>query len=178
VDRAAVERVVRAAAAARVAPADEPVLAEQSRSRSIRVWSAVGIAAAAAIIGFVARGAWTGQRTARVQEAATIAAPTRLPALQAAATSDVAAIPEQFVFEDVKAKRISLVGDFNKWDPSVTPMVKSGTGLWSVIVPILPGRHTYGFMVDDSVFTLDPRAQKARDPDLGTEGSVRMVGRP
>jgi hypothetical protein len=33
-------------------------------------------------------------------------------------------------------------------------------------------------MVDDSVFTLDPRAQKARDPDLGTEGSVRMVGRP
>jgi hypothetical protein len=33
-------------------------------------------------------------------------------------------------------------------------------------------------MVDDSVLTLDPRKPKARDPDLGNEGSVLMVGRP
>jgi hypothetical protein len=30
----------------------------------------------------------------------------------------------------------------------------------------------------DSVFTLDPRAPKVRDPDLGSEGSVIIVGRP
>jgi len=54
----------------------------------------------------------------------------------------------------------------------------SNVGLWSVIIPISPGRHIYGFMVDDSVFTLDPRAPKVRDADLGTEGSVVIVGRP
>jgi Glycogen recognition site of AMP-activated protein kinase len=179
-DRAAVERVVRAAAEARVTPADEPVMAERSRARSVRVWSALGMAAAAAIVGFVARGEWVGRRERPTQPSAAVASPTQLPALRSVTDnpSDVAAIPQQFVFENAKAKRISLVGDFNKWDPSVTLMSKTGAGLWSVIVPIFPGRHIYGFMVDDSVFTLDPRAQKARDPDLGTEGSVRMVGRP
>jgi hypothetical protein len=50
--------------------------------------------------------------------------------------------------------------------------------LWSVTVPIVPGRHTYGFMVDDSVLVLDPRAPTVRDPDLGAKGSVIIVGRP
>ena len=97
----------------------------------------------------------------------------------ASTASDVVAIPQQFVLESSRAHRVSLVGDFNSWNPSVAPMTRSSDGaLWSTIVPILPGRHMYGFMVDDSIFVLDPRAQKARDPDLGTEGSVRMVGRP
>jgi hypothetical protein len=38
----------------------------------------------------------------------------------------------------------------------------------------------YRFMVDDSTFTLDPdaRVARARDPDLGVEVSVVIVGRP
>jgi hypothetical protein len=36
----------------------------------------------------------------------------------------------------------------------------------------------YAFMVDDSLFTLDPNAPKTRDPDLGAEGSIIIVGRP
>jgi hypothetical protein len=42
----------------------------------------------------------------------------------------------------------------------------------------MPGRHVYAFMVDDSLLVLDPRAPKSRDPDLGAEGSIRIVGRP
>ena len=58
-DREAVSRVVGAAAAARLSPADEPVFVERAaRGRSIRVWSAIGMAAAAAVVGFVARGQW------------------------------------------------------------------------------------------------------------------------
>jgi hypothetical protein len=35
-------------------------------------------------------------------------------------------------------------------------------------------------MVNDSTFTLDPdtRVARTRDPDLGAEGSVVIVGRP
>jgi len=32
--------------------------------------------------------------------------------------------------------------------------------------------------VDDTLFVLDPRAPKARDPEFGAEGSVMLVGRP
>jgi hypothetical protein len=58
-------------------------------------------------------------------------------------------------------------------------MTRSPDGdLWSITIPVTPGRHTYGFMIDDTVFVLDPRAPKSRDPDLGVEGSVMIVGRP
>jgi hypothetical protein len=179
----AIRRVVQAAAAARLAPADDPVIATRKRARSIRVWSALGMAAAAGVIGFVARGAWSSRanRPQVIATAAPVVQPATEPVAKFAASnaSDLAALPQQFVLENRRAKRVALVGDFNNWNPSVAPMARSSEGgLWSVIVPILPGRHMYGFMVDDSVFVLDPRAQKARDPDLGTEGSIRMVGRP
>jgi 1,4-alpha-glucan branching enzyme len=73
------------------------------------------------------------------------------------------------------------VGDFNGWNAMNAPMTRaSGGDLWSVTIPIAPGRHTYGFMVNDSTFTLDQdaRVARARDPDLGVEGSVVIVGRP
>ena len=180
----AIRGVVQAAAAARLAPADEPVEVALPRARSVRMWSAIGMAATAAIVGFVARGAWLSHDGGAPQAAvasARVAAnpPESTTRLAAAKTSDVVALPQQFVLENGRARRVSVVGDFNNWNPSSAPMVRSSdSALWSVIVPILPGRHMYGFMVDDSVFVLDPRAQKARDPDLGTEGSVRMVGRP
>jgi hypothetical protein len=179
----AVRRVVHAAAAARLAPADEPVEATPIRARSIRVWSAIGMAAAAAIVGFVARGAWLSKegvvRQTVVAEASSSDSAVSSARLAAAKSSEAVALPQQFVLENARAHRISVVGDFNNWSPTAAPMVRASDGvLWSVIVPILPGRHAYGFMVDDSIFVLDPRADKARDPDLGTEISVRMVGRP
>jgi 1,4-alpha-glucan branching enzyme len=145
------------------------------------VWTVAGIAAAAAIVGFLARGALTSRasETAR-PEPAFAAAVTQTP-MRAVATSDreSMAIPHQFVFENRGAHRIAVVGDFNKWNPASAPMTRSSDGMtWSTIVPVLPGRHTFGFMVDDSVFTLDPRAPQVRDPELGSAGSVVIVGRP
>ena len=182
-DRQAVGRVVSAAAAARLSPADEPVFVERAaRGRSIRVWSAIGMAAAAAVVGFVARGQWrtSGERNSVAASLAAVpVAPTAT--LQTAASSDAESKPilQQFVFDNARARRVSVVGDFNTWNPTTAVMTRSSNvGLWSVIIPISPGRHIYGFIVDDSVFTLDPRAPKVRDADLGTEGSVVIVGRP
>ena len=50
--------------------------------------------------------------------------------------------------------------------------------MWSVVLPVVPGRHLYAFIVDDSALTLDPRAPRAKDPSLGVESSVVMVGKP
>jgi hypothetical protein len=178
-DQAAVRRIAGAAAAARLTPAaDDLVVSPRPRIR----WSVtIGLAAAAAIVGFIARDLVPSDRPAgpQVERApATVVAPTPVrPAVSSG--SDVALVPQPFVLENATARRVSVVGDFNNWNPNVTPMARSTDGsLWSVIVPITPGRHLYGFMVNDSIFTLDPRGPRVRDPDFGTDASVLMVTRP
>ena len=181
VDPRAMRRVIDAAATARVSPADEPTLMTVSRGggvRLVRVWSTIGIAAAA-IIGFLARGVWMPIAEHSAANGARGVASAGASSMVEARASAVMAIPQQFVLESRTAHRIAVVGDFNKWNPNSAPMTRSAEGsLWSAVIPVLPGRHVYGFMIDDSLFVLDPRQPKARDPDLGTEGSVVIVGRP
>lgn len=177
----AMRRVVAAAAAARVTPFDaEPGILSPRRGRSIRVWMVVGVAAASAFVGFALRGAWsTRARVAPPFASSTIVDSTHVFARNSATEPDAAPILKQFVFNSNRAHRVSVVGDFNSWNPTNAPMVRSPDGeLWSVTIPIAPGRHMYAFMVDDSLFTLDPGAPNTRDPDLGTKGSIVIVGRP
>jgi len=162
-----------------VSPADEPDVVGRPAGRSIRVWSAIGLAAAAAVAGFFVRGAVISKPSTETLAVAQTPA-TPIDTRQVAAVSgDASPILQQFIFENAQAHRVSVVGDFNRWDRSTSPMTRSSdNATWSVIIPIVPGRHVYGYMVDDSLFTLDPRAPKVKDVDLGTEGSVVMVGRP
>ena len=173
VEDEAVAAVVSAAATARVLPpADEPVTPARERGRG-RLVIGGGLIAAAAIAGFVIRGMTSAPEPRRVAATTSIT--------PAALSAERAAVPivEQFVFKAPTARHVSVIGDFNRWDASLAPMSRSADGeLWSVSIPILPGRHMYAFMVDDSLLVLDPRAPKSRDPDLGAEGSVRIVGRP
>ena len=190
-DRNAVARIVATAARAREQDT-EPHVDDlpPARPRIIR-WPAVAtITAAAAIVGFLAGSG--ERRVAKVKATAdvprtSVVAPTLTPpspgsqaaALPVAATSvDLTAVPTQFVFDARGAKRVALVGDFNGWDERAMPLEReAGSSLWSVTVPLLPGRHVYAFLVD-SVWTTDPRAPKSRDPDFGVTGSVVIVGVP
>jgi hypothetical protein len=82
----------------------------------------------------------------------------------------------QFVLVAPGASSVALVGDFNDWDTTTTPMrpVRNG-GLWSVTVPLASGRHRYAFLVDGSRWLADPSAPRAPD-DFGTPSSVVTVG--
>lgn len=180
-DAAAIRRVVAAAAAARVTPADgEPTLA--APRRSFRVWTVAGIAAAAAFVGF----ALSAQLRNRAHAPAIItydaATGKTLPVGArpvAHSDADVVPIQRQFIFNNPKAGAVSIVGDFNDWTPGETRLVREpNSGLWSITLPLMPGRHMYGFMVDDSVFALDPHESKVHDRDLGSDVSVIIVGRP
>lgn len=186
VDDLAVRRIVTAAAGRRE-PGDAEASARTGRrTRVIKPWIAIGLATAAAAAGFMVRGAWsTGPATSDESRPMAAIAPSASPsAAQAIRTvvgvaPDIAPIPQQFVLRSDAAHRVSVVGDFNGWNPANAPMTRSPDGdLWSVTIPVTPGRHTYGFMIDDTVFVLDPRAPKTRDPDLGVDGSVMIVGRP
>ncbi len=184
VDPLSLRRVIEAAATARVTPADEPLDEAFDRTgRRARFWGARGvamaaIAVAAAVVGFMVRGAYQPDRNG-VVPMAPAAAPALVPVTNVAEPAVIKPLMHQFVFENKQARRISVVGDFNQWNPATAPMTRSASGaLWSVLVPVLPGRHVYGFMVDDSLLVLDPGQATARDPDLGTSASVVMVGRP
>jgi hypothetical protein len=184
-DADAIRRVVEAAAAQRVmAAADDPVVDATTVARpGPRRWKLAGfggLVAAAAIVGFLARGTLTraNPSAAVTSSGASPGAPLRAAANVAL---DVLPVPQQFVFRSASAHSVSVVGDFNGWNAALAPMTREAGGdLWSVTIPIVPGRHSYGLMVDDSTFTLDPdaRVARAKDPDLGVEASVVIVGRP
>ncbi len=83
----------------------------------------------------------------------------------------------KFVLVAPQAARVSLVGDFNGWDASATPMQAQGeNGLWTVFVPLRPGLHTYAFVVDGAHFVADPTAPIAPDDGFGHRNSVVFVG--
>ena len=82
----------------------------------------------------------------------------------------------KFTFVAPSAKRVFLVGDFNDWDVSKTPMAESG-GTWTVVVPMPAGRHQYSFVVDGKSWSSDPNAPSAPDDGFGHTNSVKIVGR-
>ena len=85
----------------------------------------------------------------------------------------------QLVVRLPNAHRVAVVGDFTGWDQRRIPMHRdAASGLWSATVTVRPGRHVYAFVADDSIWTRDPRAPIATDPDFGTPGSLLLVGKP
>lgn len=81
----------------------------------------------------------------------------------------------RFVFVAPYASRVSLVGDFNRWNPTAMPMRRSSDGrAWLLDVPLAPGRHVYSFIVDGDLAP-DPAAPRAGDDDFGVPSSVVLV---
>jgi hypothetical protein len=81
--------------------------------------------------------------------------------------------PCEFKHKAPKAKSVDLVGDFNAWKPGLLRMKRGRGGLWSLVVPLHPGRHKYLFL-DDGEPKVDPRADTTDGPE-GRRVSVRLV---
>jgi hypothetical protein len=81
----------------------------------------------------------------------------------------------RFVFADSSARTVSLVGDFNGWARERTPLrATARAGVWSVSVPLTPGRHEYAFIVNGERWVADPLSPGNRD-EFGTESSVLLL---
>ena len=81
----------------------------------------------------------------------------------------------QFVLVAPEASAVVLVGDFNDWNVSATPLVRAEGGVWTVTVPLAPGRYRYSFVVDGRVWRNDPEAAALED-EFGRPNSVVTVG--
>ena len=63
-----------------------------------------------------------------------------------------------------EAERVSLIGDFNNWEPNATPMIRQPDGRWMASIELSHGYHQYVFLVDGKR-VLDPNAAgKTKDP--------------
>jgi hypothetical protein len=96
----------------------------------------------------------------------------RAPSLAAFGASTV-----QFVIVAPAATEVSLVGDFNDWSASATPMeLVADNRLWSVTIPLNAGRYRYAFLVNGDTWLSDPSAPPMRDDEFGRPGSVVTIG--
>jgi 1,4-alpha-glucan branching enzyme len=73
-----------------------------------------------------------------------------------------------------QATKVSLVGDFNRWNPSSHPMQPAADGVWFLKLDMHHGHHRYAFMVD-GVLTLDEQAQGITRNDRGERVSLVAV---
>lgn len=80
----------------------------------------------------------------------------------------------QFAFPAPTARRVALVGDFNKWDTKAGSMHKGPDGVWHLGVALNPGRYEYRFFVDE-IWCNDPAAQDKVANSMGTENCVRVI---
>ena len=146
---------------------------EWMRQPTFSVASAGILAAASLAIGFVTHRALSTLDEAAPFEASSPSA--SMPLIPVAKTREV---PVPVTFDAADAKSVSIVGDFNDWDSTASPLTRFGSnGPWTVTVNVMPGRHLYAFMVDGRL-VVDPRAPRARDLDYGGDASVLMVNRP
>jgi hypothetical protein len=166
-DEPARERLLARLAGERTAP----------RTGGFRWWFAVRAYHArpawvlATLVAVLAAGAWLGARfvTARSRHGVTPLVLERGPA-------GANTLPVTFVLRAPGASRVSVVGDFNNWDASATPMAHSGSGdLWVLNVQLPRGVHLYSFVLDGSEWRPDPSAPLAADGSFGGHNSVIVV---
>ena len=67
-------------------------------------------------------------------------------------------VPVNFFYLAPDAQAVSIIGDFNNWQPNANPMIRQPDGSWRIQLPIHHGHHAYQFLVDGTP-VLDPRGQ-------------------
>ena len=87
-----------------------------------------------------------------------------------------AAQPVRFALNAPASSRVTVVGDFNDWDPQASPMVPGGSpGTWSLRLALPPGRYRYSFLVDGTRWMPDPSEPPALGNDFDRPTSVITV---
>ena len=137
-------------------------------SQTVELSPIGGLAIAAGLAGVLATGVWLGRQS--------VALPSPAPAPIVSVTGLQGVREVEFVLVAPSASQVVLVGDFNGWSHGATPLRASERqSIWSVTIPLAPGRHEYAFLVDGKHWLPDPRAPLAPGDDFGAPNSVLTV---
>lgn len=79
-----------------------------------------------------------------------------------------------FEIKAPQAKRVTLTGDFKKWNTKGIPMRRSPDGIWRRSIQLRPGRYEYKFIVDN-VWQTDPNNNQTAVNSFGSLNSVKEL---
>ena len=97
---------------------------------------------------------------------------------------DQGMVAHPFTFKaDKKLKSVALVGSFNKWDKTATPMVADADGLtWRVSLPLSPGRYVYKFVPfgpdGEQEWVVDPNAPRDETDKVNKNSLLTLAAQP
>ncbi|HEX6133880.1 MAG TPA: glycogen-binding domain-containing protein [Longimicrobiales bacterium] len=80
----------------------------------------------------------------------------------------------QFRLEAAAAHDVALAGSFSDWQPSYR-LQPAGNGVWTVLLPLSPGVHDYGFIVDGEQWVADPYAPQVDDGFGGVNSRLTVL---
>ena len=93
----------------------------------------------------------------------------------AAAVAPEKEVLVRLVLLEPRARQVTVVGDFNGWDPRRTPLSKAPGGVFHVTLPLKPGRYHYMYVVDGKDWKADPLAEETSLDGFGSQNSVLDV---
>lgn len=77
---------------------------------------------------------------------------------------------------EADAREAAVVGEFNNWDPSATPMKRKKDGSFSVALNLESGKqYRYKYYLDGQRWANDPQADTTAGNSFGTQDSVLVV---
>jgi hypothetical protein len=105
--------------------------------------------------------------------------PPALSLLPDGATAAESAAPREddairFRLHAPEAQSVSLVGDFNGWDPAANPLRRAGGGWWEAEVRLPAGTYQYAYLVDGAAVT-PPEADVTVDDGFGGRNGLLDV---
>jgi hypothetical protein len=99
------------------------------------------------------------------------------PAQFVAQSSKVDRQPVPFVCVAAQAAQVSVVGDFNDWNPRSSPLERAGRqGAWTGLLWLPPGVYEYAFVIDGRLQSADDARPAAPPDEFGVSNSVLIVG--
>lgn len=162
-DRRVMEAIERPPGTAAYVAEERSLFAWLRRRRTIRLSPLAGLAAAAALATLMLGGV-------------RLLGPDRTADVPVADGGGAAGAVMQFVLVAPEAASVAVVGDFNDWSFSATPLERqAGDGVWWVTVPLRPGRYRYAFVVDGTTWRTDPTVPATED-EFGRANSVVTIG--
>lgn len=136
------------------------------------------LSGALATLAFTSSGEPVNSGNVAVASGAPVVSIANQPQSASARATSAAHAVIRFALVAPGAKSVSVVGDFNGWNPRATPLVAGVDGTtWQIEMPLSAGRHVYAFVVDGDIIA-DPSAPRVDDHDFGVQNSVVLVGAP
>jgi anti-sigma factor RsiW len=108
----------------------------------------------------------------RIVEVPVAVAPAQTASFGASSESKVFV---RLILVQPTAQSVSVAGDFNGWNPAETKLERADGGVWTVTIPLKPGRYEYMFVVNGKQWIADPLATEAATDGFGAQNAVLDV---